>query len=83
MPLVDGAMATRMIRHFERDHPELRKLRKRVPIIAVSASLTEENRFDYIEAGYVYIFGPSSLLCLFHFEKEGETNCFLASMDGF
>ncbi|KAG4028223.1 hypothetical protein MFRU_023g00600 [Monilinia fructicola] len=52
MPLVDGAMATRMIRHFERDHPELRKLRKRVPIIAVSASLTEENRFDYIEAGF-------------------------------
>ncbi|KAF7878833.1 hypothetical protein EAF04_000036 [Stromatinia cepivora] len=52
MPLVDGAMATRMIRHFERDHPELHKARKRVPIIAVSASLTEENRFDYIEAGF-------------------------------
>lgn len=56
MPLVDGTMATRMIRHFERDHPELHKTRKRVPIIAVSASLVEENRFDYIEAGYVYLY---------------------------
>lgn len=53
MPLVDGAMATRMIRQYEREHTELRKARKRVPIIAVSASLAEENRFDYIEAGYV------------------------------
>ncbi|EDN97971.1 hypothetical protein SS1G_12828 [Sclerotinia sclerotiorum 1980 UF-70] len=52
MPLVDGSMATRMIRHFERDHPELHKARKRVPILAVSASLTEENRYDYIEAGF-------------------------------
>ncbi|QSZ35239.1 hypothetical protein DSL72_008108 [Monilinia vaccinii-corymbosi] len=52
MPLVDGAMATRMIRNFERDHAELRHARRRVPIIAVSASLTEENRFDYLEAGF-------------------------------
>ncbi|KAI9650257.1 hypothetical protein NHQ30_000270 [Ciborinia camelliae] len=52
MPLVDGVMATRMIRHFERNPPELHEARKRVPIIAVSASLTEENRFDYVEAGF-------------------------------
>ncbi|PQE27303.1 hypothetical protein CJF32_00000274 [Rutstroemia sp. NJR-2017a WRK4] len=52
MPLVDGAMATRMIRHFERDHPETRKARRRIPILAVSASLVEENRFEYIECGF-------------------------------
>lgn len=54
MPLVDGTKATRMIRKFEREYLELHQVRRRVPIIAASASLTEEQRFDYIEAGYVY-----------------------------
>ncbi|KAK6613926.1 Cyanobacterial phytochrome B [Botrytis cinerea] len=52
MPLVDGTKATRMIRKFERDNLELHQIRRRVPIIAASASLLEEHRFDYIEAGF-------------------------------
>lgn len=43
-----------MIRKFERDNLELHQIRRRVPIIAASASLLEEHRFDYIEAGYAY-----------------------------
>jgi len=53
MPLVDGMMSTKMIRRFERELEELRKIRPRVPIIAVSASLSESKRFDYIQTGYV------------------------------
>lgn len=53
MPLVDGDLSTRMIRHYEQELEELRKVRPRVPIIAVSASLTESNRFKYVESGYV------------------------------
>ena len=52
MPLVDGALSTRMIRNHEKQLEELRKMRPRVPIIAVSASLLEENRYDYIESGF-------------------------------
>ncbi|KAF7958989.1 hypothetical protein EAE96_002509 [Botrytis aclada] len=52
MPLVDGTKATRMIRKFEREYLESHQVRRRVPIIAASASLTEEQRFDYIEAGF-------------------------------
>ena len=48
MPLVGGAMSTRMIRHYEKTFEE----RRRVPIIAVSASLVQSSRFDYIESGY-------------------------------
>jgi CheY-like chemotaxis protein len=58
MPLVDGALSTRMIRYHEKDlyDNELREQRlprPRVPIIAVSASLEEDSRFDYIQSGYV------------------------------
>jgi len=48
MPLVDGAMSTRMIRHYEKTFEK----KRRVPIIAVSASLIESSRFDYIESGF-------------------------------
>ncbi|KAG4438300.1 hypothetical protein IFR05_006235 [Cadophora sp. M221] len=52
MPLVDGMMSTKMIRRFEREFEDLKKIRPRVPIIAVSASLSESKRFDYIESGF-------------------------------
>ncbi|KAK0103017.1 Light-sensor Protein kinase [Cadophora gregata f. sp. sojae] len=52
MPLVDGMMSTKMIRIFERELQELKKIRPRVPIIAVSASLSESKRFDYIQTGF-------------------------------
>jgi CheY-like chemotaxis protein len=52
MPLVDGMMSTKMIRRFERELEDLQHTRPRVPIIAVSASLSESKRFDYIQSGY-------------------------------
>ncbi|KAF4618388.1 hypothetical protein G7Y89_g14916 [Cudoniella acicularis] len=52
MPLVDGAEATKMIRKFEKDLQDLLLARPRVPIIAVSASLTEDNRFEYVQNGF-------------------------------
>ena len=52
MPLVDGVLSTKMIRNYEKEIEDLRRIRPRVPIIAVSASLSEENRFDYIQNGY-------------------------------
>ncbi|KAH6719286.1 putative phytochrome-like histidine kinase PHY2p [Leptodontidium sp. MPI-SDFR-AT-0119] len=52
MPLVDGMMSTKMIRRFERELEGLKKIRPRVPIIAVSASLSESKRFDYVESGF-------------------------------
>ena len=52
MPLVDGASSTRMIRQFEKQLEYSRDTRPRVPVIAVSASLVEGNRFDYIEMGF-------------------------------
>jgi hypothetical protein len=55
MPLVDGDLSTRMIRHYEQELEELRKVRPRVPIIAVSASLTEDKYFRYVESGYKYL----------------------------
>jgi hypothetical protein len=51
MLLVDGDLSARMIRHYEQELEELRKGRPRVPIIAVTASLTENNRFKYVESG--------------------------------
>jgi hypothetical protein len=56
MPLVDGVLSTKMIRHYEKEVEELRRIRPRVPIIAVSASLTENSRFDYVQTGYVIYF---------------------------
>ncbi|KAH8665802.1 hypothetical protein BGZ60DRAFT_56168 [Tricladium varicosporioides] len=52
MPLVDGEQSAKMIRKFERDLHDLLVLRPRVPILAVSASLLEENRFEYIQSGF-------------------------------
>lgn len=57
MPIVDGLAATKMIRSFEKSHPSLilsarAALNKRVPIIAVSASLVEKERLTYIDAGF-------------------------------
>jgi len=54
MPNVDGELSTRMIRFLEKESTRVpQNLKQRVPIIAVSASLYEENRFDYIQSGYV------------------------------
>ncbi|KAH6678577.1 putative phytochrome-like histidine kinase PHY2p [Halenospora varia] len=52
MPLVDGEQSTKMIRKFERDLHDLLVLRPRVPIFAVSASLLEAKRFEYIQSGF-------------------------------
>lgn len=53
MPLVDGIVCTQMIRKYEKEIEALRNIRPRIPIIAVSASLSENKRFDYIQSGYV------------------------------
>lgn len=52
MPLVDGITSTEMIRRLEKEVVELKKTRPRVPIIAVSASLSEDNRFEYVQSGF-------------------------------
>lgn len=57
MPIVDGLTSTKMIRSFEKscDTKSLSKraeLNGRVPIFAVSASLIEKNREEYISAGF-------------------------------
>lgn len=52
MPLVDGHLATKMVRLLERSTEDPTRNRVRIPIIAVSASLLEECRFDYIECGF-------------------------------
>ncbi|CZT12882.1 related to phytochrome [Rhynchosporium agropyri] len=55
MPSVDGALATRMIRFFEKEcnyRFGQQPLTKRVPILAMSTTLVEENRFEYIQAGF-------------------------------
>lgn len=51
MPIVDGLTSTKMIRSFEKSRPS-GGLSARVPIFAVSASLVERNREQYIEAGF-------------------------------
>ena len=57
MPIVDGLTSTKMIRSFEKSHPthllsSRASLNRRVPIIAVSASLVEKERHVYIDAGF-------------------------------
>lgn len=58
MPLVDGVEATRMIRTFEKESAISSRLSQRaagygrIPIIAVSASLSEERVQEYIDAGF-------------------------------
>lgn len=57
MPIVDGLTSAKMIRSFEKTHPSHQLSaraapNKRVPIIAVSASLVEKDRKVYIQAGF-------------------------------
>ncbi|KAJ4349633.1 uncharacterized protein N0V89_008249 [Didymosphaeria variabile] len=65
MPIVDGLTSTKMIRSFEKTHKDIYSPRAvingRVPIIAVSASLIEKNRKDYMNAGFdAWILKPIS-----------------------
>ena len=65
MPIVDGLTSTKMIRSFEKLHQNIYSPRAalcgRVPIIAVSASLIERDRQQYIEAGFdAWILKPIS-----------------------
>jgi hypothetical protein len=56
MPLVDGKASTRLIRAYEKEHspPVSKKCQSygRIPIIAVSASLSEQARVDYLKGGF-------------------------------
>jgi CheY-like chemotaxis protein len=56
MPIVDGLTSTKMIRSYEKTHTNIysprAKLCGRIPIIAVSASLIERDRQQYIDAGF-------------------------------
>lgn len=57
MPIVDGLTSTKLIRSYEKSHPEHNlspraSLNGRIPIIAVSASLVEKERQTYIDAGF-------------------------------
>ncbi|CAG8978997.1 hypothetical protein HYALB_00009899 [Hymenoscyphus albidus] len=52
MPLVDGAQSVKMIRRLEAELKNTPNSRPRVPVIAVSASLTEDNRFVYLQSGF-------------------------------
>ncbi|KAF1972696.1 hypothetical protein BU23DRAFT_466943 [Bimuria novae-zelandiae CBS 107.79] len=65
MPIVDGLTSTKMIRSFEKTHHDIYSpraaLNGRVPIIAVSASLVEKGRHDYMNAGFdAWILKPIS-----------------------
>ncbi|KAH9879658.1 hypothetical protein IAQ61_001477 [Plenodomus lingam] len=65
MPIVDGLTSTKMIRSYEKTHTEIYSPRAalcgRVPIIAVSASLIERDRQQYIDAGFdAWILKPIS-----------------------
>lgn len=66
MPLVDGEQATRMIRATERaGYVGTRGSQgERVPIIAVSASLREDLRYDYVADGYVCALRATTTLIL-------------------
>lgn len=71
MPIVDGLTSTKMIRSFEKIHTDIYSPRAalcgRVPIIAVSASLVERLRQNYIDAGFdAWILKPIS------FDRLGE-----------
>jgi hypothetical protein len=65
MPIVDGLTSTKMIRSFEKTRKDIysprASLNGRIPIIAVSASLLEKARSDYIVAGFdAWILKPIS-----------------------
>ncbi|KAH0535916.1 hypothetical protein FGG08_007175 [Glutinoglossum americanum] len=49
MPIVDGIAATKLIRAYERERPQPHP---RIPILAVSASLQESHREEYIADGF-------------------------------
>jgi CheY-like chemotaxis protein len=56
MPLVDGKASTRLIRAYEKEHsppisPQVESY-GRIPIIAVSASLSEQSCADYVTSGF-------------------------------
>lgn len=57
MPIVDGYSSTKMIRSFEKTHPNSclsyrAQCNHRIPIFAVSASLVEKERQKYIDLGF-------------------------------
>lgn len=56
MPIVDGLTSTKIIRSHEKSHSSKLSpramLNGRVPIFAVSASLVERDRQNYIDAGF-------------------------------
>lgn len=58
MPFVDGVLSTRMIRIAEKEAKHraaseyTQYSKQRVPIIAISYTLDEESRFDYIQSGF-------------------------------
>ncbi|KAJ4983961.1 Cyanobacterial phytochrome B [Stagonosporopsis vannaccii] len=65
MPIVDGLTSTKMIRSYEKTHTNIYSPRAalcgRVPIVAVSASLIEKDRQQYIDAGFdAWILKPIS-----------------------
>lgn len=65
MPIVDGLTSTKMIRAFEKTRTDIYSpraaLNGRVPVIAVSASLIEKHRQEYIDAGFdAWILKPIS-----------------------
>jgi CheY-like chemotaxis protein len=67
MPGVDGVLSTRMIRMLEREAKYRSSSNgqdlKRIPIIATSLSLDKDNRFDYIQTGYVLISPKATEVC--------------------
>jgi len=60
MPLVDGALATKMIRFWEKESHQRQQSdgrdsatpKQRVPIIAIAPSLQDDARFDFIQNGF-------------------------------
>lgn len=49
---MNGSQSTQMIRKFEQSLAQSLEPSPRVPIIAVSASLTEANRYAYANTGF-------------------------------
>jgi CheY-like chemotaxis protein len=69
MPIVDGLTSTKMMRSYEKTHTNIYSPRAalcgRLPIIAVSASLIEKQRQQYIDAGFdAWILKPISFVRL-------------------
>lgn len=57
MPIVDGLTSTKMIRSTElskehKGHSKMAANNRRIPIFAVSASLVEEKKQIYVDAGF-------------------------------